>query len=282
MVVTTTTRFSLGVHDIGTLDPDAIYQTLLDNNDTIDENLALVLASGSDTVAGTLDNKVDDVTVDVDSSSQKLYHRHSRLLHDMASDADYTIASPSHRHAVIAIDDSGTLLTASRNIILPAEVRLWIAENLTAQSLTFKTASGAGVAIPANNRQLICCNGTDVLALSGSSPAAGSSFDQPKLNAAITSATSSRTLTLSEHSAYLFVSSASAITITLPEDATENLPIGFQCTIIREGAGTVGFAVEGSDTLNSAGSLTNIASQNAAVVAVKRASGLWWLFGDLG
>lgn len=72
-----------------------------------------------------------------------------------------------------------------------------------------------------------------------------------------------------------------AATITLPEDATEALPDGFFANVKRRTASVVGFAVEGTDVVESIGGGTAIANENGWVTAKKDESGVWSLIGDL-
>jgi hypothetical protein len=88
-------------------------------------------------------------------------------------------------------------------------------------------------------------------------------------------------ITLTDEGTRIFVNSGVAETITMPENTTENLPVGFSCEVVMMGAGDVDFAVEGSDNLNSVGGFTTINAQYQMVEVYKQASGEWWLFGDL-
>ena len=92
-----------------------------------------------------------------------------RLQHDMASDADYTLLTVSNEHInlYLQIDDTGVVLTAARNIILPNNRQIHIAFNNTAQTLTFKTVAGSGVAVQAGSRDIIYTDGTDVVSAVG-------------------------------------------------------------------------------------------------------------------
>jgi len=92
----------------------------------------------------------------------------ARLVHNMASDANYTIntATDENYNLIIEITDTGVVLTTTRSIILPNTTQAHIVKNSTAQSLTFKTVSGAGVTIIANAIELVYSNGTDIEAIS--------------------------------------------------------------------------------------------------------------------
>lgn len=71
-----------------------------------------------------------------------------------------------------------------------------------------------------------------------------------------------------------------AATITLPEDSTENLPAGFTIEVMKDTTGTVDFAVEGTDVLRTSAG-TEILTQYNWATAVKIASGVWAIYGDL-
>ena len=93
------------------------------------------------------------------------------LVHDMTSDADYSlVVTPPEKeqdYLFLHISDSGTLLSATRDIILPARAQLHAVWNDTAQSLRFKTAAGAAVTVAAGTAQILYIEGGgyDALAL---------------------------------------------------------------------------------------------------------------------
>ena len=79
---------------------------------------------------------------------------------------DYTLtngdgSTPNEaRHMFItAIGSPG----AARNVICPASSKLYVFTNSTSYTMTLKTPSGSGVAVPAGERRLLYCNGTDVV-----------------------------------------------------------------------------------------------------------------------
>jgi len=91
-----------------------------------------------------------------------------QLVHDMTSDADYTLATtgtPPYewQRACVKITDTGTVLTAARNIVVPDAAKPYIFINATGQPLTVKTAAGSGVAVAAGATALLYCDGTDVV-----------------------------------------------------------------------------------------------------------------------
>jgi hypothetical protein len=91
----------------------------------------------------------------------------------------------------------------------------------------------------------------------------------------------SRTLTLSDNGRTLRFTSSSAITVTLPQDSTEDLPDMFNCDVIQEGTGQITFAVEGTDTLLSENSWTKTVRTGSAVAVIKFESGKWFIAGSI-
>lgn len=89
------------------------------------------------------------------------------LTHEMTADADYTLDTvpepPEWMNFTIQITDSPATLTAARNIIVPNEVKFYLFQNDTAQTLTIKTSAGTGVAVIAGERALVRCDGTNVV-----------------------------------------------------------------------------------------------------------------------
>lgn len=91
----------------------------------------------------------------------------SLLVHDMTADADYTLGttgSPQEwQYSTIEITDTGTVLTAARNIVCPNNRKLYVFVNSTAQALTLKTAAGTGVSVAAGMTAILRCDGTNVV-----------------------------------------------------------------------------------------------------------------------
>lgn len=94
-----------------------------------------------------------------------------------------------------------------------------------------------------------------------------------------------RTITAADNGEILYFTNAAAVTITLPQTSTESIPAGFQCICVQEGTGQLTLAKEGSDTINSIGSLLSSRTQYSPIAVHKRTAGspnTWYLFGDLG
>lgn len=95
-----------------------------------------------------------------------------RLVHNMASDADYTLATGSQEDEFLYVEitDTGANLTAGRNIICPAEEALYVFYNNTGSpgfTMTLKTSAGTGVAALSGERLLLFCDGTNVVEIEG-------------------------------------------------------------------------------------------------------------------
>jgi len=106
------------------------------------------------------------------------------LLHNMTSDANYTLdtAEPNkeHENLVLHITDTGVVLTTTRDIILPEAPHLYVAWNATAQTLRFKTASGAAFSVAAGSVRLFYIDSTsyDAVAIADDSTGAGIDFNE--------------------------------------------------------------------------------------------------------
>jgi hypothetical protein len=89
------------------------------------------------------------------------------LVHNMTSDADYTLGttgSPKEWHyGFIEITDTGTNLTAARNIICPTNKKFYILKNSTLFDLTVKTSAGSGIAVAVGKIAFLRCDGTNVV-----------------------------------------------------------------------------------------------------------------------
>lgn len=69
-------------------------------------------------------------------------------------------ANDQARYAILSLQGAPG---ATRNIIVPAVSKIYVVENLTANDQTVKTPAGTGVAVPAGNRVVVMCDGTNVV-----------------------------------------------------------------------------------------------------------------------
>lgn len=303
MAFSQTTRFNLWKIDTGTVD-QTTGDKIKENTDTIDATLGKVMADATDVEAGFLSQKTDAVSLDVDTGSHKAYVKHGRLVHDMGSDADYSLTSGQQRNIILSFTDTGSVLTAARNIIVPTENRIWWFENLTARSLLVKTAAGSGVTVPTGNRVLLACNGTNVVALSASGGGGGGGGDMSKANydpanineqlVGVSAAqamsnkqiryssvaiTANTNLAATHESKYLYVNGASMLTLTIDPNSATNLPTGFECWPVKEGAGNVRLLPGPGVTLNGGSSALTISTQWAGAHLRQRAVNNWVVVG---
>jgi len=77
------------------------------------------------------------------------------------------------------------------------------------------------------------------------------------------------------------LTNASAITLTVPTNATVPFAIGTQITIAQSGAGQVTVAGAGGVTVNAADSATKLRTQWSAATLIKTATNSWILIGDI-
>jgi hypothetical protein len=87
------------------------------------------------------------------------------------------------------------------------------------------------------------------------------------------------TLALTDSGEFVTLSNASAITLTVPTNATVAFPVGTQINIVQLGAGQVTVAGAGV-TLRSSGSKLKLFGQYAAATLVKIATDEWVLIGN--
>jgi len=88
-----------------------------------------------------------------------------------------------------------------------------------------------------------------------------------------------RTLTASDKNSIISFTSSSAITVTLPDDTSEELDNGFEVRLDRDGTGTLTVAAQSGATVNSAAGLT-ARVQYSSVTIVKTATNVYKLTGD--
>ncbi len=93
--------------------------------------------------------------------------------------------------------------------------------------------------------------------------------------------TSDYTIALSDSGKTITVNSGSAVTITIPLNATVGFAIGTKIDIIGIGSGTVSVAAVSNVTLNSKNSWKKLNSQYSGATLMKTDTNTWVLIGDL-
>lgn len=96
----------------------------------------------------------------------------------------------------------------------------------------------------------------------------------------VTEFSTNLTLTAAHLGQMLFCTSATDVTVTLPEDATEALGDDFTTLFWQGGAGRITFVKEGTDTIRSHLSAVTTAGLDAQVSALRKGSS-WLLAGTL-
>lgn len=86
-----------------------------------------------------------------------------QVTHDMGSDANYTLTSDQNTFGRLIITDTNPFLSTARDIIVGDEERYILCQNNTLQTLTFKTAAGTGIAVVADSKVWLLCDGTNVI-----------------------------------------------------------------------------------------------------------------------
>jgi hypothetical protein len=88
-----------------------------------------------------------------------------------------------------------------------------------------------------------------------------------------------KTLALTDISQYIFNSSSSNYTITIPANATVAIPVGTQFAFGRVGTGTL--TVQGASSVSVNGVSTGTATVETACTLIKVGTNEWHLFGDI-
>jgi hypothetical protein len=94
-------------------------------------------------------------------------------------------------------------------------------------------------------------------------------------------ATDAHTLEAADHGYRLRLDDATGVTLTIPEDATDDLPVGFRVEIEQVGAGAVTITPEAGATLVSLDGDDETAGAGAIAVLLKVGADLWVASGDL-
>lgn len=92
------------------------------------------------------------------------------------------------------------------------------------------------------------------------------------------------TLTASDNGKIVSLLNAAAITLTVPQTSTEELPNGFNCGIVQRGAGLVTVAKEGTDVVESSGAALALGGQFSMATITKIIEGspnTYELVGDI-
>lgn len=188
------------------------------------------------------------------------------------TDANYTLTTANEapdeaRCMFIALTGS---LTATREVICPSVSKLYVVLNTTTggQSVTFKTAAGAGVTIPNGSRALLYCNGTTVTPAIGLPPLPATATAASTLGAlgALGADTQARTgassVTEADRGDVLFCTNS----FTLSLAAAATLGDGFSFGVVNAGTGSIVLDPSGSETIDGAATKSIAAGQSCFVI----------------
>lgn len=89
------------------------------------------------------------------------------------------------------------------------------------------------------------------------------------------------TLVLSDLGKLVELNNASAITVTVPANATAAFAVGDRIDLLQTGAGQVTIAPAVGVTINAEGSKNKLAGQWAACTLIKRATDTWVVIGNI-
>jgi hypothetical protein len=97
----------------------------------------------------------------------------------------------------------------------------------------------------------------------------------------ITQKTTSSTLALADLNTIVEVSSASNLTLTVPQDSSVDFPDGAQIIVVRYGTGTLQILPDTNVSLRSVDGNDFLSSQYSIATLIKRGANEWYLVGDL-
>jgi len=165
---------------------------------------------------------------------------------DFAAKGDLLSASANDTLSVLSVGSNGTVLTAN-------------------------SASASGLAWT-----------TPDVTLTNSATLTNKTLTAPVINLSINPQTVAYELVLADNGKMVEVSSASAVTLSIPTNANQAFATGAQITILQTSTGQVTIAATdaGTTTVNGTPGL-KLRAQWSAAVCIKRATDSWVVLGDL-
>ena len=131
-------------------------------------NLGLKLIAQGDEAGtwGTTTNTNLDIVDESFQYNSKNFTSDANLTITVADATTGSSGSPSGREQILEFTDTGTVLTATRNVVLQPSTlkKMWLFKNSTAQSLVLKMSNGdAGIIIAAGKDALLYSTGAGAM-----------------------------------------------------------------------------------------------------------------------
>ncbi len=121
----------------------------------------------ADRITKLLVGETQDFVVDASASIRRSVSRpyERRVSIEFTADLDRTLVIDEYNAYIIEMADAvGPTLTGAKNVIMPTvDHHAWLVNNKTAQTLTFKTSAGTGVAVATTKLARIYCDGTNIV-----------------------------------------------------------------------------------------------------------------------
>ena len=121
----------------------------------------------------------------------------------------------------------------------------------------------------------------DFATVTGAETLSNKTLTAPVVTVATNVQTGNYVLALSDASKVVEMSVGSANTVTVPEDASVNFPVGSQIEIVQIGVGQTEILAGGAVTLLSPGPGNKVSARYGKVVLYKSSADTWVLNGDL-
>lgn len=169
--VTAVSVSSTAVGNVVATDVQAAIEELDGQDTTIQDNLDAHITDSADAHNASAISVEDTggflTATDVEGALEELADAvelgTTTLTHNMTSDTDYTLSADENKDGRIVVTDTGVLLTLGRNIIVATVQRSFFVLNSTAQTLTFKTSTGTGIAVAVGDTAQLVCDGTNIV-----------------------------------------------------------------------------------------------------------------------
>lgn len=120
----------------------------------------LILKSAGGTYYDESTGAINNLVVNGTYSASTLFGL-DYVTQNFTTDADMTMTIQYYSAAVLRV--TNTALTIGRNVILPSIIKTWDVINATAQTLTFKAATGTGIAVATGKSARLFWDGTNMV-----------------------------------------------------------------------------------------------------------------------